>query len=75
MQQSGCRGEVAAIYTAKYESWPLLRPDELAALPTEVLRASVAELDELCRQTSGKRWGGGDGLHLGCAEAVRIAIS
>lgn len=33
------------------ESWPLLRPDKVATLPTDLLRASVTELDSMCRQT------------------------
>lgn len=57
MHHMGSPGGVASVDTFKYESWPLLRPDELAALPTEVLRASVAELDIMCRQASGKGWG------------------
>lgn len=36
--------------TAKLESWPLLRPDELGTLPTEVLKASVLELEVMCGQ-------------------------
>ena len=43
--------------TSKFESWPLLRPDELANLPTEVLRASVEDLDAICRQAPGKEEG------------------
>ena len=53
MQHGGFRGEVA-VDTSKFESWPLLRPDELASLPTEVLRASVTDLDIMCHQASGK---------------------
>lgn len=34
------------------ESWPLLRPDKLTTLPTNLLRASAAELDTMCRQMS-----------------------
>lgn len=50
------RGQVA-VDTSKFESWPLLRPDELTSLPTEVLRASVADLDTMCRHASGKEKG------------------
>lgn len=40
------------VNTGKFASWPLLRPDELASLPSEVLKASLAALDLLCGQTS-----------------------
>lgn len=53
MQHRSFRGEVA-VDTSKFKSWPLLRPDELASLSTEVLRASVTDLDTMCRQASGK---------------------
>lgn len=64
MHHTGSRGDVAAVDTSKFESWPLLRPDELAALPTELLRASVAELDIMCRQASGKDWRGGGSVEF-----------
>lgn len=56
-QQPGRRGEyksmrIGDVDTGKFASWPLLRPDELAALPSEVLKASLAALDLLCGQTS-----------------------
>lgn len=53
------RGGEVAVDTSKFESWPLLRPDELTVLPTEVLRASITDLDIQCRYASGKgesRW-------------------
>lgn len=43
--------------TTAFESWPLLRPDELVTLPADVLRASVADLELMCRQVVG---GSGD---------------
>eukprot|EP00903_Cladosiphon_okamuranus_P009476 g9030.t1 len=51
------RGSEVAVDTSKFDSWPLLRPDELTSLPTEVLRASVTDLGTMCRHASGK---GGD---------------
>jgi len=54
MKQQSAGGGVVAVDTCKFESWPLLRPDELSSLPTEVLRASVADLEVMCRQASGK---------------------
>lgn len=54
MQQSSVGGGAIAVDISKFESWPLLRPDELSSLPTEVLRASVADLDVMCRQASGE---------------------
>lgn len=59
MQHRSLRGEVA-VDTSKFESWPLLRPDELTRLPTEVLRASVSDLDTMCQQASGKDKRGAD---------------
>lgn len=53
MQHRSLRGEVV-VDTSKFESWPLLRPDELTRLPTEVLRASVSDLETMCQQASGK---------------------
>ncbi|CAM9136044.1 unnamed protein product, partial [Hapterophycus canaliculatus] len=50
MQQIGIRGDVD---TFTYESWPLLRPDELEVIPSGVLRASAADLAHMCRQGSG----------------------
>lgn len=38
--------------TDKFASWPLLRPDELATIPSDVLQASLAALDLLCGQSS-----------------------
>lgn len=38
--------------TDKFASWPLLRPDELATLPSDVLKASLEALDLLCAQNS-----------------------
>ena len=38
--------------TDKFGSWPLLRPDELASLPSGVLKASLEALDLLCAQNS-----------------------
>ena len=48
------RSDEVAVDTSKFKSWPLLRPDELTTLPTEVLRASVADLDTMCRHASGE---------------------
>lgn len=56
MQHRSSRGKVA-VDTSKFESWPLLRPDELISLPTEVLRESVTDLDTMCRQATGKETG------------------
>ncbi|CAN0108026.1 unnamed protein product [Ectocarpus sp. 12 AP-2014] len=42
-----------AVDTSKFESWPLLRPDELATTPTNVLQASAKDLDLMCRQVVG----------------------
>lgn len=56
------------IDVSKFESWPLLPPDELASLPTEVLRASVVELELMCIQASD---GSGKSLHFPAALANR----
>lgn len=44
--------EGGEVDTGKFASWPLLRPDELATLPSDVLKASLAALDVLCGQNS-----------------------
>ncbi|CAM9607220.1 unnamed protein product, partial [Ectocarpus sp. 12 AP-2014] len=43
-----------SVDTSKFESWPLLRPDELATTPTNVLQASAKDLDLMCRQVAGR---------------------
>lgn len=53
--QTNMQSEV--VDTTAFESWPLLRPDELGTLPADVLRASVADLELMCGQVIG---GSGD---------------
>ncbi|CAM9171739.1 unnamed protein product [Ectocarpus fasciculatus] len=51
MDKRSTRGHMEIpVDTSKFESWPLLRPDELAATPTKVLQASAKDLDLMCRQ-------------------------
>lgn len=40
------------IDTSRFESWPLLQPNEIHTLPTVVLRASMAELEKVLKQGS-----------------------
>lgn len=46
------RSRSGDVDTGKFASWPLLRPDELATLSSDVLKASLAALDLLGGQTS-----------------------
>lgn len=38
--------------TSRFESWPLLQPNEMHALPTVVLRANMVELEKMLKQSS-----------------------
>ncbi|CAN0470599.1 unnamed protein product, partial [Ectocarpus sp. 12 AP-2014] len=55
MDKSSTRDHVEiAVDTSKFESWPLLKPDELATTPTNVLQASAKDLNVMCRQVAGR---------------------
>lgn len=51
------------------EAWPLLRPDRVASLPNDILRASLAELNLMCGQTLEKA--GGSRQHGAGEQAVK----